>query len=518
MPESNTQEFARHPDYTEALPVWVKCRAAVKGERAVKALGAAILPKLGGMTDIEYDAYKRRAMFYAASGRTVQGLTGMLLRKPPELEPDDSEFVEDVGSQGEDLGTMLLKSLNQLLTVGRVGFLVDADQAGESATVVPYVTQYIAENILNWYSERLDGEYKLTMVVLQEQRETPPNTLGERFVRTIYRVLRFGTEPPEAGQRVKDVQEGQDVQEVMAEADGNGFYWQEVWIRPLDEKGNETPDLMLEEVIIPRRAGGVLWDEIPFAFLNSMDVTSDISQPPLEAMIDVNLSHYRNSADLEHGRHYTALPTPYAFGGQSTEPMKIGSSIAWSGDDKDIQVGILEFTGKGLGHIADGMKDKEQLMAVLGSRLLEDQKAGVETAAALSIRLAGDGSVMETLSILTSHTWTKLLQWTQTWVSTSEPTASLELNTDFSPKRLDAPELTALGQQFQLGNISWSTYFYNLQQGEIIPTGVTEDEEFAEIQDGGPATEGFPTPGVVSDDAAPDDATISDAPPEDVQA
>ena len=39
----------------------------------------------------------------------------------------------------------------------------------------------------------------------------------------------------------------------------------------------------------------------------------------------------------------------------------------------------------------------------------------------------------------------------------------------------------ALGQLQKDGMISWETYVYNLQQGEILPTGVTADEEQAKI-------------------------------------
>jgi hypothetical protein len=501
MSDSNVQEFARHPEYVEALPVWAKCRAAVKGERAVKALGEQVLPALQGAREQEYQAYKKRAMFYAASGRTVQGLTGMLLRKPPTVEPENVDFWEDVGAQGEDLATMLVKTLYQLLTVGRVGFLVDADSAETSSAPSPYVTQYVAENVINWYSERIDGEYKLTMVVLEETREEPPDTLGHRMSRTVFRVLRLGLEPPDPGEELRDV---------VVEADGTGFYWQEVWVYAIDDKGKETKDLILEDVIVPRRAGGALWTEIPFAFLNSQDVTPSVSPPPLEAMIDVNYSHYRNSADLEHGRHYTALPTPYAFGEKAKEPLKIGSQTAWTSETEKINVGMLEFTGAGLGHLAEGMRDKEQLMAVLGARLLEGQKAGVETADALQIRLAGDSSVMETISVLTSETWTTLMQWVQLWQSPATPNATVSLSTDFSPKRLSAQELTSLGQQLAMGHISWTTYLYNLQQGEILPPGRTEDEEFAAIQEGGPANQGFALPGTPDDDDVPDDADVDD--------
>jgi hypothetical protein len=68
-------------------------------------------------------------------------------------------------------------------------------------------------------------------------------------------------------------------------------------------------DVLLSEVY-PLMNGKPL-DFIPFTFLSTDDNTAEVDEPPLIDLVNVNLSHYRTCADLEHGAHFTGLPTPY---------------------------------------------------------------------------------------------------------------------------------------------------------------------------------------------------------------
>ena len=71
-----------HKQYDKRLPQWMRCRDAFGGTDEVKAAGEKYLPKLMDQTPAEYKAYKARALFYDATARTVEGLSGAILRKP----------------------------------------------------------------------------------------------------------------------------------------------------------------------------------------------------------------------------------------------------------------------------------------------------------------------------------------------------------------------------------------------------------------------------------------------------
>ena len=73
---------------------------------------------------------------------------------------------------------------------------------------------------------------------------------------------------------------------------------------------------------------------IPFQFIGPTSVTPAIEKSPILDIVDVNLSHYRTSADFEHGAHLTALPTPWVSGvnPELVESFPIGSDTAWVRD------------------------------------------------------------------------------------------------------------------------------------------------------------------------------------------
>jgi hypothetical protein len=71
----------RHPEYTERLAQWERCKAAFSGGDAIKAGGELYLPRLPGQSDEEYSAYKMRAIWYDACRATLDLYTGLVFSK-----------------------------------------------------------------------------------------------------------------------------------------------------------------------------------------------------------------------------------------------------------------------------------------------------------------------------------------------------------------------------------------------------------------------------------------------------
>jgi len=115
-----------HPSYVAMLPQWRRCRDAAAGSDAVKAAGDIYLPRLDshkigvpGITSSaatqKYEEYKLRALFFNATGRTVQGLTGAICQKAPKIEVPDiaKEHMKDVtltGVSAEDFGRDMVQA------------------------------------------------------------------------------------------------------------------------------------------------------------------------------------------------------------------------------------------------------------------------------------------------------------------------------------------------------------------------------------------------------------------------
>lgn len=125
--------------------------------------------------------------------------------------------------------------------------------------------------------------------------------------------------------------------ELMIDEDGK--YLVRIW--------REVQGWSVWNEIYPTKVGQSL-DKIPFVALSGNELNLNPTQPPLMSLVDTNLSMYRTSADLEHGRHFTALPTPYVTGIDGDSELKIGSGSAWILPDSSSKAGYLEFTGQGL--------------------------------------------------------------------------------------------------------------------------------------------------------------------------
>ena len=477
---ANTQ----HTKYKTNLVFWTRLRDCVAGEDAVKARGSVYLPVLNAGEDKEYQAYKTRAAFYSATGRTVDGLQGAIMRKPAKVEwPEaEKERLLSIGRAGESFNTMASHTIRDNLTTGRFGLLVDAPD-DENAEYQSYVAIYAAEDIINWRQDIVKGKKVLTMVVLAETYEHI-DPLDSFRVETLpqWRVLHLGTGP------AYDVSaERPRIARGFTSGDATTpFYYQEIWRENPDK--SSPVKLILWDTITPRMTGGRLLTEIPFAFANAADNDVDPCEPALLDLANVNLSHYRTSADLEHGLHFTALPTAWFAGFEFNGEVHIGSTVAYSTTNEQAKAGFLEFSGSGLSALKEAMADKEKQMASLGSRMLEAQKASAEAAATIQLRSAGEQSALTLIADACSAAWTCALRWLYQW-GKAAPDAGKDIkvtfNTEFTVVTLGASDLSALVQTAQGGLMSWDTFFYNLQRGGLIAEGVTPDEERASIENEG---------------------------------
>lgn len=451
-----------HKAYKGLLPSWERCRDVVAGSAAVKAKGSMYLPLLDShKRDItKYRAYVDRALFYNATGRTVAGLAGGIFQKAPSVEADETvlEDCKDITLTGQTLEMFALEMTQEYLTVSRYGVLIDM-QSEATSEPRPYWVGYKAEQIVNWRFRNIDGDQKLCLVVLKE--EVPEENPKDEFdpeIKTQYRVLRLSPENVYSQQLYIEVKNNNNV------------------------PGVETVEKKFEAQTptIPERMGQSL-DFIPFA------LPWFITTPAIMDLVEVNISHYKGYADLKHGLHYTALPTPWVAGqkGDLSKPLEIGSGKAWT-LEKDGQAGMLEFTGKGLGSIRQDLQDMQRIMATLGARLLEEAPKYTETATAVSMRHAGDYATLRTLGQVVEQQLTFILQVHQWWkVGGDKPTevaAKVELNKIFYDQTITADELRALIIALQSNAISYETFYMRLSNAGWMREGVTSEEEVAAIK------------------------------------
>ena len=456
--------------YREYLPTWEKCRDLAEGQEAVYRKEQLYLPKLSGQSPAEYRAYMHRALFYNATQRTIDAMSGMLFRKLPQISiPKELEdYIRNIDLQGTSLDNFVEKVASEVLTVGRVGLLVDHTRSDEmpegqqrtqaeadAENLRPFVVRYAAEDIINWGCTTKNDLSSLSLVVLRETSEVIAEDY-ETVVETRYRVLKL---------------------------DENGYYVQQIHV----ESGSDAGSFILLEEIAPTINGSRI-SEIPFVFLSKGGLGPDIKRPPVLDIVNINLSHYKTTADVEHAAHYTALPTPVVKGHtlEDGERLRIGSAEAWVFNEADADAYYLEYSGQGLEALERRLEKKENQMAALGARMLVNEKKAAESAETHKIKRQGEDSALLEVANTISNGVTIALATLAEWLNVASADISYQLNTDYTPQAMDPQTLIALLQTWQTGGIAFSDFVRQLQKGEIIAPSRTPESIQEELELEGP--------------------------------
>jgi hypothetical protein len=469
-----------HPDYDASIVAWQRARDVFAGEDAVKFAAEKYLPRLDCQDDKEYLAYKNRASFFNASARTADGFVGLIFRRDPTFKLPEkksgvgdalAEFVEDADMLGTSLTAFSKKLVTEIIGVGRAGTLIDWNEEAEQRA---YAVPYSAENIINWHTERVNGRNVLTLVVLKEVSQTPAAETDPFEPEEIQQLRVLKLVPPQTTNDKQPVDWSYQVEIWQFLSDGQNTS---------GTRNRGKKKWKLVETVTPLRLGKPL-PLIPFVFHGPRHSLPEVDKIPLEDIIAVNLDHYRLNADYKHGMHFTALPTAWVSGFDKNSSLRIGSSTAWVAETPGATAGFLEFTGQGLTTFERAMDRDEQLMAVLGTRMLESRKRVGETAAAIELRQSGENSILNTVSLSVSAGLTQVLRWVYWWNSTEPipdaigPDLVLAcLNTDFSVTGMSFQEIAALVAAWQAGAISQDTMLDLFRAGEVIAPGRTNEEE-----------------------------------------
>jgi hypothetical protein len=268
--------------------------------------------------------------------------------------------------------------------------------------------------------------------------------------------------------------------------DDDGSYKQQRWAEVQDETDalgritNRARPGQFQRVgpaIIPQRFNQPL-KEIPFFFANAADKRARTTKPPMLDITNVNLAHYRNSADYETAIHIIGSPTPYAFGVRAEDrPTTFGPFQIWHSVSKDVKAGMIEYTGTGVATIRLAMGDKENRMAVLGARMIRGEDRENMSAETTRLNAREETSVLLSGVKTVEQVFTAACQFAADWAGGNPEDVAFRLNRDFVETRLTSEELTALVKSWQEGAISDEVYHFNLQRGEIMPAERTLEEE-----------------------------------------
>lgn len=461
---ANDVTFERD-EYSATAARWKLVEVAKQGQAAVKSAGVTYLPRPNPSdeskeADDRYNNYLARAVYYNAVGRTIQGLVGAVFKEVPSLEvPPDLQYVQtDIDGAGVSIYQQSQGALEDVLTAGRVGLMVDMPSTRGATTRAQQAAQgimarchtYSASNIINWRTETIGGRQMLTLVVLYETHEAPT---GDGFG--------YEVEPQYRALRLMD-----------------GRYTVQVWRK---EKSGAWSAV---EQYQPTDGSGVPWREIPFMFVGSVNNDPSIDPIPLYDMAVINLAHYRNSADYEDSVFFCGQVQPWMSG--------LDESWVEMLKKEGIVVGSRQIlplpTGGAFGYeqaqpntlVKEAMDQKERQMIALGARLIERGQA-VKTATEAQGENEAEHSVLSLAAQNVSEAYTKALEWMGRFLSVTGEVA-YTLSQEYGFERMTAQERAQLLMEWQSGLIAKKDARDALRKSGTLDPERTDEEIDAEIE------------------------------------
>ncbi len=453
------------PEHRAAMPLWKIIRDVCRGADAVKSAGHAYLLRLdpadrSARNRRRNEGYLARAVFYPVAANTKTGLLGLAFRKAPTVQASEKLAVLEQNADGAGTGLCQQSQvvLEHILETGRHGLYADYSTRDKR----PVIVSYQAEDIVNWRTETIDGRTRLTLVVLREVVEEPD---GYGFkLRTRYRELALENER----------------------------FVCRVWKRSGEE---ETGAYLVDSEITPQGAASAgFWDEIPFAFIGAQNNDPTLDEPPLGALVEINLGHYRNSADYEDSVWFCGQVQPWMSGLDrewrthlEETGVKVGSRTPLL-LPKDGSFGYAQAQPNMLAK--EAMDSKRDYMVALGARLIE-QNSAVKTATQAGSEQTTSTSLLSICVSNVSEAYTRVLNWCAIWAGIKSEECRYTISQEFIARVADSGMVTAIVGAWQSGAMRDADLVRTFQKLDIIDPAADPDDVIQALKDKSPTFTGL---------------------------
>jgi len=446
-----------HPEYDNNLTKWRKVDNLVE---------ANVTQYLRNVGKSEKDAkrqierqkeYEDGAVLDNFTLKTLTGLTGSAFLKPitVDLQSNLEYLADDVDGVGTTIEQQAKEAVDQDLRKGRFGLLADMPETEgettlasmENGSTVPRITRYHAENIINW-NYRLQGSaQKLDLVVLTEE----VNNGVDKFSHDTelqYRVLAL---------------------------DEDGFYYQQIY----------SAELEVTDPVYPRQAGSLM-TEIPFFFIGVADNTATVDASPIYPIAELNIGHFRNSADTEENSFVAS---------QAMLILALSEQInaeQWRKDNPDgVRIGSRRGLNVGSGGNASFIQaaesDKAQkLMEMKKSQAVElgaqiIQPGTQITAETARIQQSVNHSTLSSIAKNVTSAYRDALTVCAGFLG-SDYDSSFKLNQDFYMSTLTAQDRAQWVSEIQQGITPRTLYYIKLREAGEFPDDWTEEQIANELE------------------------------------
>lgn len=437
-----------HRQYQAYADQWQKIRHALAGDLKTYLRNVGQNEPDQAYGRARQKEYEDGAICYNFTKRTLSGMVGSVMRKDPEqIIPSQMEYLRtNADGSGVGLWQHAQDTLMELDSIGRGGLLVDAPNvavatmAEQNAGLLnPVIAFYTAENIINWRLERHGSVNKVVMVVLREEYEYLDGT--DEF-------------SPNYGQqyRVLDIVEGK--------------YRQRLY--QFSQKGELINNV---QEIFPQ-LGSVEPGTIPFTFIGASNNDSTIDDAPLLPLAELNIGHFRNSADNEESSFVVGQPTLFISPGES-----MSLQLFEAANPKGVKMGSRTGHNIGAGGSAaliqadpnnlakENMLNKEQQAIQIGAQLITPTQQ--ITAESARLQRGADTSVMATIARNVSQAYTDALKWVAAMMNLGDQEIEFKLNMEFFLQPMTAQDRAAWMADINAGLLPATAYYAALRKAGV---------------------------------------------------
>ena len=475
--------FDRIP--AEVKERWTAVRAVCEGDQALRV--DTYLPQLNKLDQSAENlarnaAYRERAVLYAATGFTLEGMVGLAFVKDPSAQlPDKLDYLKrDADGGAMSLYQQSQSVLSNIVQVGRHGLYVDYS----SALSRPVIKSYIAEDIINWRTANVGGQLVLTMVVLREEVQVEGNYSTE--VQYQYREIRLVDNKVEV----------------------------RVWVEGVNEQKERTLGLQkqldanaVEVDFLVLRSKAKELDAIPFVFIGSKNNDPSIDPAPLYSLAKLNIAHFRNSADFEDSVFYVGQAQPWISGLDETWRDHLENPSVIDAEGKRVYTGrkmyigsrspLLLPNGGAFGFaqpepnslVESAMHHKEEQMVALGARLISSVKTN-KTATGEDNDREANTSILSLCCSNVSEAYQTAIAWCAQFLDlTLDETTLLstyKLNQDFIRLAADAQLMAQMVSAWQLGVMAKTDVRAFYRRLGLIATERTDEDIDSDVDKEGP--------------------------------
>ncbi|OTT73161.1 hypothetical protein CAT75_03875 [Acinetobacter baumannii] len=459
----------KHAEYVKNVGLWQKIDDVCDGEDAVKEQREKYLPKPNAHdktpeNDAAYTAYLTRAVFYEVTGTTLNSLVGAAFATDPSFKftPELEHLERNANGAGLSAYQLAQTGIRHLLKHYRCALYVDYPDVIPARNLkehkeqnsYPMIHLLNAVDVINWDSMMVGNQKKLCLVVIREVVSTRGSDGFSKEDREQFRVLRL-------------------------EPDENGEFAYSVQIYTKNDKGKYEGGPKK----FPTDHSGRTWSYIPFTFVGAVDNSEEIKKPPLLALANLNLAHYRDSADFQESVFYMGQPQYYVsgvnwqwFDEAKARGIYVGAKVLLPLPENG-KLGIEQANPNTLSR--EAMKDKWNQMKELGARLIEKGSAA-KTATEANNDDAVQHSVLSLCVVNMNEALSMALRWCAKYVianvdALNKDDLMFEISQEFNKQGYLAELARQLFEAALQGRSSFKSWWEYNQTG-MFPKQKYEDE------------------------------------------